>query len=185
MAKVKVVDGRVVMPPLTRTVRIPIENFAAYEAELGREIRQQVFGKSMPQAGKAVRLLLEKVTIDREIFFRKRFARSWRAVIGAQPSSVRVFNKQPYASVIEFGRRKGAKAPPVAALLPWVIGKLGIPRENARSVAFLIARKISERGIPARPILRDPDVQAEIQRVVTDAVNVKLIKAINKTKVRR
>ncbi len=50
--------------------------------------------------------------------------------------------------------RKGTKPhfPPIAALIPWVRRKLGIGDEKqARTVAFLIARKISKVGTKANP----------------------------------
>ncbi len=49
--------------------------------------------------------------------------------------------------------------PPVEALIPWVKTVLGIsePKE-ARSVAFLVARKIAREGTPAqRPLERAVD----------------------------
>jgi hypothetical protein len=45
----------------------------------------------------------------------------------------------------ETGRRAGAAAPPVAAIMPWVTSK-GMPAE----AAFVVARAIGRRGIPAR-----------------------------------
>jgi len=163
---------------MTRTVRIPIKGFARYEAKLGLAMRQEVFSKAMPSAGKAVRLLLEKETLKRKIFFRKKFARGWRSVEGMIPSSVRVYNKERYASVIEYGRRAGARQPPSGVLVPWVRTKLGIRGPAAKTVAFLIARKIGERGIPARPVLRDPAVREKIQKVVTRSAQAKLRAAI-------
>jgi len=172
------------LPELTGTVRIPIKDFARYEARLGREIRQEVFSKAMPTAGKLVRLYLEKETLQRKIFHRKRFARGWRSVIGNVASSVRVYNREKYASVIEYGRRPGARPPPSAALVPWVRDKLGYRGKQARSVAFLVARKIGERGIPARKVIRDPAVKLKVQKIVTKAVIERLKIAVAKTRAR-
>lgn len=41
--------------------------------------------------------------------------------------------------------------PPVDALIPWVIKKLAVAPANARSVAFLVARKISRVGTKPNP----------------------------------
>lgn len=49
------------------------------------------------------------------------------------------------------GGRKPGRQPPIAALLPWVIKKLGVAGPRARSVAFLVARKIGKRGVKANP----------------------------------
>jgi len=167
---------------MTRTVRIPISGFARYEAKLGRSIRQEVFGKSMRSAGKLVREYLEAETLKRKIFHRKTFARSWRMVLGNVPSSVRVYNKTYYGSVIEYGRRAGARPPPSHVLVPWVRDKLGVRGKEARTVAFLVARKIGERGIKARPVVRDPKVQAKIQKIVTKSVQERLKAAIARTR---
>lgn len=50
--------------------------------------------------------------------------------------------------------REGTKPhfPPIAALIPWVVKKLGIgDPKQARTVAFLIARKISKVGTKPNP----------------------------------
>jgi hypothetical protein len=65
--------------------------------------------------------------------------------------TMRVFAQPPadtYAGVAaEFGRLPG-KFPPLAPLVLWVKQKFGIGDEKqARSVAFLLARKIARRGI--------------------------------------
>jgi hypothetical protein len=56
----------------------------------------------------------------------------------------RVFNLMGYAVPLE----RGAKPhwPPRGALDLWVRRKLGVPEKQVRSVAFLIARKIAQRG---------------------------------------
>lgn len=168
----------VVVREMTRTVRIPISGFARYEESLGRAMRQAVFGKAMRTAGKLVREYMEAETLKRQIFHRKRFARGWRMVIGNIPSSVRIYNKMPYASVIEFGRRPNSRRPPVDALVPWVRDKFGVRGKEARSVAFLVARKIGIKGIKARPVARDPKVQAKAMKIVTRTVQEKLRAAI-------
>lgn len=50
-----------------------------------------------------------------------------------------------YAPIVEVGRRPG-KRPPIEAIRLWVVRKLGVSPAQARSVAFLVARKIGRRG---------------------------------------
>ena len=50
-----------------------------------------------------------------------------------------------YAPIQEVGRRPG-KWPPSDALLLWVTRKLGVGPDEAKSVAFLVARKIGREG---------------------------------------
>jgi hypothetical protein len=80
-----------------------------------------------------------------------------------------IYNSLPYAPVIEWGRRAGAKMPPPAALVDWVIRKGLVPRvrkgksgkgwtvwdqrEAAMQIAWMIARAIQKRGQPARAVL--------------------------------
>jgi len=42
--------------------------------------------------------------------------------------------------------RKPGKFPPIDVIRGWVERKLGVPSEKSRNVAFLIARKIAEKG---------------------------------------
>lgn len=58
-----------------------------------------------------------------------------------------------YGASIEFGRRAGARMPPVEALMGWV-GRHPSGRGSRRSQAFALARSIQRRGIRPRPFLR-------------------------------
>jgi hypothetical protein len=63
-----------------------------------------------------------------------------------------------YGATVEFGRRAGARMPPVQALFGWVQRHFHAPRERVTEAtlfaeAFALARAISRRGIPARPFL--------------------------------
>ncbi len=85
-----------------------------------------------------------------------------------------------YAAPVEFGARP--HFPPIAALLPWVKQKLGVrDEEEARSVAFLIARAISRRGTEGQfmftraleteranvELLFDAEIEAALQQLAT------------------
>ncbi|HKC98921.1 MAG TPA: HK97 gp10 family phage protein [Methylomirabilota bacterium] len=68
-----------------------------------------------------------------------------------------------YGIYVEFGRRAGARMPPVDALIGWVqrhTPRALLPRRGGRrddflrSRAFALARAISRRGIPPRPFMR-------------------------------
>ena len=60
-----------------------------------------------------------------------------------------------YASVMELGRRPGARMPPVDAIVRWVIRKQIASGGSARSVAFLIARSIGRKGIRGRHMFEE------------------------------
>ena len=61
----------------------------------------------------------------------------------------------PYAIVMEEGRKPGAKMPPVDAIKLWVVRKLGIPAQEADSVAFLVARSIAKKGTKGRHMFKE------------------------------
>lgn len=89
---------------------------------------------------------------------------------------VRLWNARPHMAVVDGGRRPGAKRPPTAALIPWVRRKLGVGADEARGVAFVLARAIGRRGQQARRILGDATakiatlIEEEIRREVDAAV---------------
>lgn len=58
-----------------------------------------------------------------------------------------------YAVPVEIGTRP--HFPPLAPLQDWVVAKLGIEKKRAKSVAFLIARKISKQGTKGAFMFRD------------------------------
>lgn len=80
-----------------------------------------------------------------------------------------VGSSQPSALFVELGTRP--HMPPVAALVPWVRSVLGLNEEKAKSVAFLIARKIARVGTKAqRPFGRAQEsTAAQVQRMFEDA----------------
>ncbi len=55
-----------------------------------------------------------------------------------------VGSSQPSATFLELGTKP--HMPPIDALVPWVKAVLGVDPKRARSVAFLVARKIARKG---------------------------------------
>ncbi len=56
----------------------------------------------------------------------------------------------PYAVVMEMGRRPNQPGPPLDPILDWVQRKFGLSGKKADSAAFLVRRKIHRRGIKPR-----------------------------------
>lgn len=59
-----------------------------------------------------------------------------------------------YPSVMEFGRRPGAKPPPPAALIRWVHLVIAPGESQEARVAYLISRSIGRKGIKGREYMR-------------------------------
>ena len=110
------------------------------------------------------------------------YLRSWKAT--AIPGGSSVFNVAPYAGIIEEGRRPRAKAPPVAAIIPWVMRRLmsktrGFKNklDAAKSVAFAVARAIGLRRLVGRKVLER--AIPEMTAAVTKEVDAALIGAVS------
>ena len=65
----------------------------------------------------------------------------------------KVFSPLIYATPVELGTKP--HFPPLDALTDWVHSKFDLPRAQAKSVAFLIARKISKKGTKGQHMFRD------------------------------
>ena len=77
-----------------------------------------------------------------------------------------------YGAPVEFGRRPG-RMPPVDALEMWVRRQLGVSGDEARSVAFVVARAIGRRGTKARKMF-DKGSRESVQpvlKIFTNMVN--------------
>ncbi|HYW90704.1 MAG TPA: HK97 gp10 family phage protein [Chloroflexota bacterium] len=79
-----------------------------------------------------------------------------------------------YGRFVEFGRRAGARMPPVDALIGWVRRhwhpieerRRGVSRSTLRGEAFVLARSIARRGIQPQPFMQRA-YQQNRSRIVT------------------
>lgn len=80
-----------------------------------------------------------------------------------------VGSSQPTATFAELGTKP--HRPPVQALVPWVRDVLGVEPKRAKSVAFLVARKIARRGTQAKRPFGDAAAATEglVLRMFEDA----------------
>lgn len=102
-----------------------------------------------------------------------RYYRGW--AVRRIPAGFSLYNRAPYADVIEFGRRPGAKPPPSKALIGWVMRNIGggVTKETTKGgvfstrvtkikrtadskvagIAYVIARAIGRRGIKGKLVM--------------------------------
>ena len=100
------------------------------------------------------------------------YRRAWKAEPTAD--GIHVYSLSPYAGVIEYGRRPGARMPPEDAIARWAQRKLGLPYKRARAVAFVMRRAIARRGLAPRKVLTSPNtvsflvaaLQGEVEREI-------------------
>lgn len=120
-----------------------MSDLGKFEKNLARTMRnaQQ---RALRLAGREIKALL--VAASQGINDLGAFKNGWYTT--AIFDRMEVGNTAPHAVFVENGRRPGARPPPVAAIMPWVMRHIGDPR-----AAFPIARNIGIRGIQARPVL--------------------------------
>lgn len=96
------------------------------------------------------------------------FRQRWKATVETRGTSqgVLVANDAPYAGVIEYGRRPGAKQPPSEPLARYAQRKLGLPYAQAKSVGFLMARAIKQRGLKPRYVLTSTGTKVQLYKAL-------------------
>ena len=86
-------------------------------------------------------------------------------------------NLEDYWINVENGRAAGKKMPPISVIRKWMLSK-SIPDKNG--LAYLISRKISKKGIKAKPYLRQTknEVIPNYMDDITKAINKDLKESI-------
>ena len=142
------------------TIRISMKDYAAYQKALGGRARAAVERGVYSGVLRCLPLLHARTRkLAHNIGY---YLRAWKAE--RIPKGARVHNVAPYAGVIEWGRRKGARRPPIEPLVRWAQRKLGLSEKEARGVAFAIATAIKKRGLPAKHVLTG--AAAEMRKLV-------------------
>ncbi len=90
-------------------------------------------------------------------------------------------NLEDYWINVENGRVAGKKMPPISVIRKWMLSK-SIPDKNG--LAYLISRKISKKGIKAKPYLRQTknEVIPNYMDDITKAINQDLKESIKTIK---
>lgn len=98
-------------------------------------------------------------------------------------TSIRLsLNLEDYWINVENGRVAGKKMPPISVIRKWMITR-SIP--DNKGTAYLIARKISEKGIKAKPYLRNtynevmPNYKAEITNALKKDIKNAIKQQVN------
>ncbi|MBI2397734.1 MAG: hypothetical protein HYV17_08040 [Xanthomonadales bacterium] len=87
-----------------------------------------------------------------------------------------VSTAMPYAVPVELGTKP--HFPPVAALRDWVEAKLGVDPSESESVAFLVARKIAQKGTEGAFMFQR--TFAETQAQIVEMFNEGVARVVNR-----
>lgn len=88
------------------------------------------------------------------------------------PDGIEIRVDAPYAAVVEYGRRPGARMPPIEPIRLWAVRKLGMDPDDAAEAAFGIALSIAIAGTEPKRFFAKalgnlkPIVQAAIRRAL-------------------
>lgn len=94
------------------------------------------------------------------------------------PTGGRLFNGHPAADVIERGRRRNRRRPPIAAIKLWAMRRLGLSQDEADKAKYAIANAIAKRGLTGRRVLTNPVTKNTITRVVLEDVKREISEAL-------
>lgn len=145
---------------------IPVrpEDLGKFEKNLARNLRLQT-QRELRACENEVRSELERRSAhikDQGIF-----QGSWRTF--AHFAALEVWNAALHALFIEgkmetdpYARRPGSRMPPLNVIREWLLRRGISPR-----FAYPVAKRIAERGIFARPVLRARTVQIAISNIIT------------------
>jgi len=133
------------------TFKVAPKDLGKYEKKLKEQFRPTMRA-AMETGGRRALAQVQSLSSSQVRPFTGSFSMWWLGQL-IDWNAYRVWNSTPYAAPVEYGRRPGAKPPPVRALEPWVEKVLQVAPNRVRSVAFLVAKAIGRRGIKGRNIL--------------------------------
>jgi hypothetical protein len=110
------------------------------------------------------------------------YLRAWsvkRALLNGN-RGVLVANTKPYAPNVEYGRKAGAKAPPLKAITRWAQKKLSLPYDEAKKAAWPIRSAIARRGLRPRGVLQGPSTTKDFLDAMEDSMSKALSRATKK-----
>lgn len=153
---------------VTLTINARPRDMGKFEKALGRNFRPMVIRITSEWGRYAVRALRRQTT-KQNVMWKRRIYRGWVAS-RTNWHAMKVHNRADHLIFVEQGRRPGAKLPPDKPIREWVRSRLG-----DESLTFLIRRSIARKGIRAKPIITDGEVQkrmaAHMKRLLTRNMN--------------
>jgi hypothetical protein len=169
----------------TITLNLTVEQFARHHGRLATQLLPAVhrglrsgimralvmLQRKTREAGPAGPVLSTGGAVDTGSFLR-----GWKT--RPTPTGGVLENVAPHSAVVEEGRRPNRRAPPSQVMYEWARRRLGLSDQEARRVAFLMARAVGRRGLRGRHILRDN--MEEVLRLVEQEVQREVQKELSR-----
>lgn len=156
-------------------IKVDMRKLGKFERKLGEQFRTTL-SDAITKAAAEVQAEARKLALRKKIFDLGRFYGGLRAVPKGG-TSLTLYNTARHSPFVEGGRRAGARMPPLAAILPWVLRR-GMPA----SAAFPVARKIAKRGIKPRRVMTQPTFQRRARSILARHVNDAFKKATRRAR---
>ena len=154
------------------TISVDIADFEKLLLKLGAAAPKALQAGLLSAAMRAQTIVVAE-TQRKRVFNTGHYEAAWKAE--RIVDGIRLYNLAPYAGIIEYGRRPGRR-PRSEWLIPWVMRKFRLPQKAAAGIAFVVARKIGQKGIPGRYVLRD--AMPKIEKAVAAEVTYELRRAL-------
>ncbi len=142
------------------STKITTKQFAKYMGQLGAQWRPALIRGTVAGAARTIPWLMQRTMMAPPASPRGMpgalntglYKAAWRSA--PLPNGARVFNTQPYSSIIEYGRRPAhVGRAGIRNLEGWARRKLQLSAEEAKSAAWAIAKTLAKRKLEAREVL--------------------------------
>lgn len=151
---------------------VTLQNYVAARLALADKFQATLLAGAR-LAGERARAYLVDQTDKTGKVDRGGFKRGWksRAEDGHQVK-LTLWNQQPYAAVVEYGRRPGRRPPPSQVIEKWLERRVGLDRKEAMKRAWIVARSIGKKGFAGVHILEGSFKRVE--QLIIEEVQAKL-----------
>lgn len=156
------------------TVKLSLSEWVVYLNMLGKRFKPAALRGLRKAAMQGVQTLRQN-TSTALLVNTGAYKRGWKYI--PLSNGALIYNAQPYAGVLERGRRRGGLMPPTLPLTRWAQRKLGLSKKNAKRAGFAIALAIKKRGTKGRRIMTDarPGLYAMAHQSVLTELNKALM----------
>lgn len=133
-------------------IKVDMRNLGKFEKRLAGRLAPAL-AAAVTRAAAEIQTDARSLALREKIYDRGRFYSGLRVVPKGQ-YALTIYNTAKHAVYVEAGRRPGARMPPKAPILAWVLRR-GMPA----SAWWPVARKIAIKGIAPRKVVTQPTFQ--------------------------